>query len=129
MSDTSKPYPYETRLDIAFAPLETIDVQKIVDATTHPWFNQTLCAVNESVVRLGIVQGEYHWHQHDDLADGLAAAIGLLGARQRAAILRRHLLADSVAVCRGHDDLVALGKGGRGERRAKQARAAKRKGG
>ncbi len=62
-----KPYPYETRLDIAFPPLEVVDVQKIVDATTHPWFNQTLCAVNESVVRLGIVQGEYHWHQHDDL--------------------------------------------------------------
>ncbi len=34
---------------------------------THPWFNQTLCAVNDSVVRVGIVKGEYHWHQHDDL--------------------------------------------------------------
>jgi mannose-6-phosphate isomerase-like protein (cupin superfamily) len=22
--------------------------------------------VNESVVRLGVVQGEYHWHKHDD---------------------------------------------------------------
>ena len=65
MSET-RPYPYETRLDIAFQPLEVVDVQKIVDATTHPWFNQTLCAVNESVVRLGIVQGEYHWHKHDD---------------------------------------------------------------
>ena len=67
MSDATKPYPYETRLDIAFQPLDVIDVQRIVDATTHPWFNQTLCAVNESVVRLGIVQGEYHWHKHDDL--------------------------------------------------------------
>ena len=66
MSET-KPYPYLTNLDIAFQPLEVVDVQKIVDATTHPWFNQTLCAVNESVVRLGIVQGEYHWHKHDDL--------------------------------------------------------------
>jgi len=66
MSET-KPFPYETRLDIAFPPLEVVNVQKIVDANTHPWFNQTLCAVNESVVRLGIVQGEYHWHKHDDL--------------------------------------------------------------
>jgi uncharacterized cupin superfamily protein len=33
----------------------------------HTWFNQTLCKVNESVVRLGVVEGEYHWHKHDDL--------------------------------------------------------------
>lgn len=29
------------------------------------WFNQTLTLVNDSVVRLGIVEGEYHWHKHD----------------------------------------------------------------
>ena len=62
-----QPYPYLTRLDIRHGPLEVIDVQAIADATTHPWFNQTLCQVNESVVRVGIVQGEYHWHKHDDL--------------------------------------------------------------
>ena len=62
----SKPYPYETRLDIAFQALEVVDVQKIVDTTTHPWFNQTLTRVNDCVVRLGIIQGEYHWHKHDD---------------------------------------------------------------
>ena len=62
-----KPYPYLTRLDILHGPLEVVDVQALVDACTHPWFNQTLCKVNESVVRLGIVQGEYHWHKHDDL--------------------------------------------------------------
>ena len=60
------PYPYETRLDIRFGPLEVVDVQTIEDACTHPWHNQTLCRVNDSVVRLGIVRGEYHWHQHDD---------------------------------------------------------------
>lgn len=59
--------PYLTRLDILHGPLEVVDVQAIVDACTHPWFNQTLCKVNESVVRLGVVQGEYHWHKHDDL--------------------------------------------------------------
>jgi len=64
---TGKPYPYLTRLDILHGPLEVIDVQAIADACTHPWFNQTLCKVNESVVRVGIVRGEYHWHQHDDL--------------------------------------------------------------
>jgi len=37
-----------------------------VREVTHPWYNQTLCQVNGSVVRLGVVQGEYHWHKHDD---------------------------------------------------------------
>ena len=69
---TAKPsepegHPYLTRLDILHGPLEVVDVQAIVDACTHPWFNQTLCKVNDSVVRLGVVQGEYHWHKHDDL--------------------------------------------------------------
>jgi mannose-6-phosphate isomerase-like protein (cupin superfamily) len=56
---------YETHLDIRFGPLEVVDVQTIVEACRHPWFNQTLCKVNDSVVRLGVVQGEYHWHKHD----------------------------------------------------------------
>jgi mannose-6-phosphate isomerase-like protein (cupin superfamily) len=59
-------YSYDTRLDVRYGPLELIDVQQLVDAATHPWFNQTLCKVNDSVVRLGVVQGEYHWHKHDE---------------------------------------------------------------
>jgi mannose-6-phosphate isomerase-like protein (cupin superfamily) len=59
------PYPYDTHLDIKFGPLEHIDVQALVDACTHPWYNQTLCRVNDSVVRLAVVKGEYHWHKHD----------------------------------------------------------------
>jgi mannose-6-phosphate isomerase-like protein (cupin superfamily) len=62
-----KEFPYLTRMDILRGPLELIDVQAVADAVTHPWFNQTLCAVNGSVVRLGVVKGEYHWHKHDDL--------------------------------------------------------------
>lgn len=61
----ASPSPYDTRLDIRFGSLEHIDVQAMVDAVTHPWYNETLCRVNESVVRLGVVKGEYHWHQHD----------------------------------------------------------------
>jgi mannose-6-phosphate isomerase-like protein (cupin superfamily) len=34
---------------------------------TDRWYNQTLCKVNDSVVRVGVMQGEYHWHKHDDL--------------------------------------------------------------
>ena len=56
---------YSINLQPRFAPLELIDVRGLVDACKEPWHNQTLCRVNESVVRLGIVQGEFHWHKHD----------------------------------------------------------------
>ena len=59
-------HPYETHLDIHYAPLEVINVPARVATVTHPWYNETLCRVNESVVRLGVIQGEYHWHHHDD---------------------------------------------------------------
>ena len=58
---------YDTRLDIRYAPLEVVDVPVLVDAVTHPWYNQTLCKVNDSVVRLGVFErGDYHWHRHDE---------------------------------------------------------------
>ena len=59
-------FPYDTHLDIKFAAGELVDLQPIVDSVTHPWFNQTLCQVNGSVVRLGVVRGEYHWHKHEN---------------------------------------------------------------
>ena len=65
MSDAPA-YPYETHLDPRFQPLQTIDVQALADSVTHPWWNQTLTKVNDSVVRLGVMQGEYHWHKHDE---------------------------------------------------------------
>ncbi len=58
-------FPYDTRLNILHEPLELIDVKALADASEHPWYNQTLCKVNDSVVRVGVVQGEYHWHKHD----------------------------------------------------------------
>jgi len=60
-------FPYKTYLNILHGPLELIDVQKLADACTDKWWNQTLCKVNDSVVRLGIVEGEYHWHSHKEL--------------------------------------------------------------
>lgn len=59
-------FPYETHLDVKFKALELVDLKPLVDAVTHPWYNQTLTKVNDSVVRLGVMQGEYHWHKHDD---------------------------------------------------------------
>ena len=64
MSDPQS-FPYTTRLDIKFPPLSLVDVPSLVKACTDAWYNQTLCKVNDSVVRLGVMQGEYHWHKHD----------------------------------------------------------------
>src|SRR5438128_9611513 len=63
---TSPAYPYATHLNVKFGPLERLDVPALVAACTDRWYNQTLCRVNDSVVRLGVIQGEYHWHKHDD---------------------------------------------------------------
>ena len=65
MAET-KEYPYETRLNILYRPLELIDERTLADNCTHKWYNQTLCQVNDSVVRLGVIQGEYHWHMHHE---------------------------------------------------------------
>ena len=64
MSD-ARQYPYATHLNILHKALEVVDVQALADACTDEWYNQTLCKVNDSVVRMGVVRGEYHWHKHD----------------------------------------------------------------
>src|ERR671927_324772 len=60
-------FPYKTYLNVLHGPLELIDVQKLAAACTDKWYNQTLCKVNDSVVRMAVVQGEYHWHEHKDI--------------------------------------------------------------
>src|SRR3954471_9782481 len=60
-------FPYATHLDIKYGPLEVVDIPAVVAAVGDKWYNQTLCKVNDSVVRMGVVQGEYHWHKHNDL--------------------------------------------------------------
>jgi mannose-6-phosphate isomerase-like protein (cupin superfamily) len=60
------PFPYETRLNILHKPLETIDEKALADACEYKWYNQTLCQVNDAVVRMAVIEGEYHWHKHDE---------------------------------------------------------------
>src|SRR5204863_4892300 len=60
-------FPYKTYLNILHGPLELIDVQKLADACKDKWYNQTLCKVNDSVVRMAVVHGEYHWHEHEEI--------------------------------------------------------------
>lgn len=66
MDKNKKDYSYVTNLDIKYKHQELIDIPQMVAACTDKWFNQTLTQVNGSVVRLGIVEGEYHWHKHDN---------------------------------------------------------------
>jgi len=61
----SSAYPYATHLNVLFGALEKIDLDPLVSGVRDQWYNQTLVRVNDSVVRFGVMQGEYHWHKHD----------------------------------------------------------------
>jgi len=63
---TAATFPYATHLDILFPALEKIALDPLVASVRDQWYNQTLARVNDSIVRLGVIQGEYHWHHHDD---------------------------------------------------------------
>ena len=56
---------YSIHTDVKYGPLEVVDARGLADQCTEIWWNQTLCRVNDSVARLAVVEGEFHWHQHD----------------------------------------------------------------
>src|SRR2546425_149331 len=56
---------YDIRTDVKFAPLELVDVGKLADECPRKWWNQTLVKVNDCVARVGVFEGEFHWHKHD----------------------------------------------------------------
>jgi mannose-6-phosphate isomerase-like protein (cupin superfamily) len=56
---------YSLNLDVMFGFLKLIDVPSLIANVKDQWYNQTLCQVNDCVVRLGVMQGEFHWHKHD----------------------------------------------------------------
>ena len=59
------PRDYDIRLDDKYGSLQLIDIPAEI-AAHEPWFNQTLTTVNDAVVRLGLIEGDFHWHKHDD---------------------------------------------------------------
>lgn len=61
-----KKYNYNQQMNIRFEHHEVIDVPQIVEECNEKWFNQTLTKINDSVARIGVVEGEYHWHKHDN---------------------------------------------------------------
>ncbi len=62
MSDYNK---YSIDLEVKFKPLEIIDVSTLIAKSKKKWQNLSLCEVNDSVVRLAVIEGEFHWHKHD----------------------------------------------------------------
>ena len=57
---------YKINLEDKFGSLALIDVSVEAAAIGDEWVNQTLTTVNDSVVRLGVIEGEFHWHKHDN---------------------------------------------------------------
>jgi len=56
---------YAIHTDVKYQPLELVDVGRIADECRERWWNQSLCRVNDCVVRIGVLEGEFHWHKHD----------------------------------------------------------------
>jgi mannose-6-phosphate isomerase-like protein (cupin superfamily) len=50
---------------VKYRPLELVDAGKLADDCKEPWWNQSLCLVNDCVARIGVFHGEFHWHKHD----------------------------------------------------------------
>lgn len=57
---------YTIHYEPLFTALQKMDVQDLIDQVTDPWYNQTLIQVGDVLVRLGVMQGEFHWHTHED---------------------------------------------------------------
>jgi mannose-6-phosphate isomerase-like protein (cupin superfamily) len=56
---------YAIHSDVKYGPLELVDAGRLADDCREPWWNQSLCLVNDSVARIGVFLGEFHWHKHD----------------------------------------------------------------
>ena len=69
---------YNMHMDVKFGGLELIDVNAIAAESKEKWFNQTLTKVNDSVVRIGVIEGEFHWHKHDNDDEFFYVTEGLL---------------------------------------------------
>ncbi len=56
---------YSISTTLEAGPLELIDIPALIASSTKDWQNYSLCEVNDCVVRLGVIHGEFHWHKHD----------------------------------------------------------------
>jgi mannose-6-phosphate isomerase-like protein (cupin superfamily) len=56
---------YEINTEVKYGPLELVDAAALADLCAEKWWNQSLCKINDCVARLGVFEGEFHWHKHD----------------------------------------------------------------
>ena len=56
---------YSIHTDVKYRPLQLVDAGALADQCREKWWNQSLCQVNDCVVRLGVFDGGFHWHKHD----------------------------------------------------------------
>lgn len=84
--------PYDINLDIKYGFLKLIDIPGLVGRCKKKWHNQTLCRVNDCVIRLGILHGEFHWHKHDREDEFFFVLQGklLIGLKKETVTLKRH---------------------------------------
>lgn len=75
MNNNSK---YSIDLEVKFKHLEIIDIPKLIEQSTKKWQNMSLCTVNNSVIRLAVIEGEFHWHKHDKEDEFFFVIDGLL---------------------------------------------------
>jgi len=75
MNDNTK---YSIDLEVKFGPLEIIDVPKLIEKSTKKWQNMSLCTVNNSIIRLAVIEGEFHWHKHNKEDEFFYVIDGLL---------------------------------------------------
>jgi len=52
-------------MEAKFGQSKLIDLPGLVALCKEKWNNLAISQVNDSVVRLGVIEGEYHWHQHE----------------------------------------------------------------
>ena len=69
---------YSIDLEVKYKPLEIIDIPQLIEECTKKWQNLSLCNINDSVVRLAVIEGEFHWHKHEKEDEFFFVIEGLL---------------------------------------------------
>jgi hypothetical protein len=95
-ASNSTSYPYATHVNVLFPALEQIDGQALVAHCTHRWYKQALCQVNGSVVGVGGLQRQYHWHKHDQDDEFFFVIDGQLLVDLEAVLSRSERVTDSL---------------------------------
>ena len=69
---------YSISKEIKFEPLELLDFPSIITSCQKEWQNIGISKVNDCVIRLAVVQGEFHWHKHEKEDEFFYVISGLL---------------------------------------------------